>query len=576
MRAFETVFRMNELGRSFSGYERNRVFLNTGSARFADVSASSGLDFLDDGRGLARVDWDLDGDLDLWLANRTAPQLRLMRNELANDNHFLALHLEGRSSNRDAVGARVEVRLADSTQPSAPLIQTLRAGEGFLSQSSKWLHFGLGGAGEIDSVVVRWPAGGKETLRGVEADRRYVIVEGSGVATEIELPAPLVVWPQPAGVQSKPARERAFLTARVPLPLLEYTDTHNRTVSLNQRLTTPTLVNLWATWCQPCVRELEEVAAAEGRLRAANLDFLALSVDGLGETAVTRPQDAQRFLASRSFPFSSGFANAELLSKLQVLHDRIFSTHVPLAVPTSMLIDAHGNLAAFYRGAIEVEQVLEDLAALDSPAARRREKSTPFSGRWFADATDTLPLGWIAQRFLDDGFDDDAIRYLEKALEIDPQSVDDRINLAHLLLRRGDVEAADGAYRGVLALAPRDGEANRGLADLLAEQGRNGDAVFFYKLAAAADFGGAETRYNYGNALQRMGQQQDAMRQFEAALEIDPSYAEAHNNLGALLFNLDRIEQAVEHFRNAVALAPGLDSARDNLESALRAAEQRH
>ena len=89
MRAFETVFRMNELGRSFSGYERNRVFLNTGSARFADVSASSGLDFLDDGRGLARVDWDLDGDLDLWLANRTAPQLRLMRNELANDNHFL-------------------------------------------------------------------------------------------------------------------------------------------------------------------------------------------------------------------------------------------------------------------------------------------------------------------------------------------------------------------------------------------------------------------------------------------------------------------------------------------------------
>jgi len=57
---------------SWSGRERNCAFLNCGGSRFADVSAISGLDFADDGRALAVVDWDQDGNLDLWFHNRTA------------------------------------------------------------------------------------------------------------------------------------------------------------------------------------------------------------------------------------------------------------------------------------------------------------------------------------------------------------------------------------------------------------------------------------------------------------------------------------------------------------------------
>ncbi len=58
-------------GASFSGRERNRCFLNTHAEKFADVSAVAGLDLIDDGRGIALVDWDHDGDLDLWLTSRT-------------------------------------------------------------------------------------------------------------------------------------------------------------------------------------------------------------------------------------------------------------------------------------------------------------------------------------------------------------------------------------------------------------------------------------------------------------------------------------------------------------------------
>ena len=60
-------------------------------ARFANVSAVSGIDFPEDGRALCLVDWDHDGDLDFWLSNRTAPQLRFLRNDNAGGNHYLGL-----------------------------------------------------------------------------------------------------------------------------------------------------------------------------------------------------------------------------------------------------------------------------------------------------------------------------------------------------------------------------------------------------------------------------------------------------------------------------------------------------
>ena len=82
-------------GRSFSGKERNCCFLNTRDGHFADVSSATGLDHIDDGRTVALSDWDRDGDLDLWLANRTGPRLRFMRNELGKGDRFVAFRLRG-------------------------------------------------------------------------------------------------------------------------------------------------------------------------------------------------------------------------------------------------------------------------------------------------------------------------------------------------------------------------------------------------------------------------------------------------------------------------------------------------
>ena len=130
-KGWTAMSRMIWAGASWSGRERNSAFLNLGDGHFADVSAILGLDFADDARALALSDWDGDGDVDVWLKNRTGPQLRFMRNE-GSPKHFVGLRLTGETVNRDAIGARVELRVDGKR-----LIQEVTAGSGFLSQSSK-------------------------------------------------------------------------------------------------------------------------------------------------------------------------------------------------------------------------------------------------------------------------------------------------------------------------------------------------------------------------------------------------------------------------------------------------------
>ncbi len=175
-------------GRSWSGHEKNCCFLNLGSEtadkQFANISGISGLDYPDDSRAVSVVDWDHDGDLDLWVRNRNAPRLRFFRNEVGRSNgDFLAVKLIGNgvTTNRDAIGARVEVIVRGQSRHK--LIKTVRAGESFLSQNSTWLHFGLSrDAAGIDKVVIRWPDADQtvETVTGLQANRRYVVTQGEG------------------------------------------------------------------------------------------------------------------------------------------------------------------------------------------------------------------------------------------------------------------------------------------------------------------------------------------------------------------------------------------------------------
>ena len=175
-------------GASFSGHERNRLFIQGmqgDTIAFRDESLVSGADSRADGRAFAELDWDWDGDVDLVLINANAPRVQLFENQLKTDMSGASLwvDLQGASktdsasaaSNRDAVGARVVLRNKSGLQ-----VAEKRAGEGFAAQNTAWLHFGLGVDSHVEGLTVYWPSGRKTEIDGpLQAGHRIRIYEDS-------------------------------------------------------------------------------------------------------------------------------------------------------------------------------------------------------------------------------------------------------------------------------------------------------------------------------------------------------------------------------------------------------------
>jgi enediyne biosynthesis protein E4 len=180
------VFQVNghvypELGEGKSGeaYRNPRlVYRNLGGGRFEDVSelAGPGVAARHSSRGAAFGDFDNDGDIDVLVMNMGEPP-SLLRNDLKSSNHWVRLRLEGSESNRSAIAALVELEAGGRKQVQAVLSQS-----SFLSQNDLRLHFGLGGADEIERVSVRWPNGKAEQFSGVKPGATWCLVEGSGEA----------------------------------------------------------------------------------------------------------------------------------------------------------------------------------------------------------------------------------------------------------------------------------------------------------------------------------------------------------------------------------------------------------
>jgi hypothetical protein len=124
-------------------------------------------------------DVDEDGDLDLIIADRSAaPNVHLFQNRVGGDNNWIVFDLQGSTSNRDAIGARVVVEAGGVTQ-----MREVAGGGGHSNaQSTRLVHFGLGQNAAIDSVTVRWVGGATETISGAAINGRFHVVEGSGNA----------------------------------------------------------------------------------------------------------------------------------------------------------------------------------------------------------------------------------------------------------------------------------------------------------------------------------------------------------------------------------------------------------
>jgi hypothetical protein len=159
--------------------QNNQIFHNQHDGTFLETTAQAGPAFQlkHAGRGVAFGDLFNDGNMDILVNNNDGPPV-LLRNGGVPGNHFLSLLLVGTRSNRDAVGARVDV-----TAPGLKLRSDVRSGGSYLSSSDIRLHFGLGPASQADRVTVRWPSGSKQQFGPLPADRFYVLREGASTPT---------------------------------------------------------------------------------------------------------------------------------------------------------------------------------------------------------------------------------------------------------------------------------------------------------------------------------------------------------------------------------------------------------
>ena len=121
-------------------------------------------------------DYDNDGDLDLFVTANSGPA-RLFRNDSPTANHVLRVQTIGTTSNRDGIGARVELRSAGGAKPW----QIVKTGSSYASQSELPLTFGLGSQTSVNSVRVTWPNGKSEVTGPIKADQTVTLKEGAGV-----------------------------------------------------------------------------------------------------------------------------------------------------------------------------------------------------------------------------------------------------------------------------------------------------------------------------------------------------------------------------------------------------------
>jgi hypothetical protein len=156
---------------SLNGRERNVLFRNDLDGTFTEVGWVNGADRIEDGRGLAFLDSDGDGAVDIALRNYRMPA-GILQNE-PGTSHWIVFELEGTRSNRDAVGARIRIRTGERWQT-----RVVTSGSGYLSANSLRQHFGVGDATLVDEVIIDWPSGERTRLLDLASDRPYEIREG--------------------------------------------------------------------------------------------------------------------------------------------------------------------------------------------------------------------------------------------------------------------------------------------------------------------------------------------------------------------------------------------------------------
>jgi len=158
-------------GKSQSGYQQNRIWLNDGNGNFLDASKDVCEETTLDSRSIVLVDLWNRGVLDVVVANMNN-KLLVYRNEVDPSNNWISFNLEGTTSNKSAIGASVTLYWNGKKQS-----QVITGGIGFCSQNQRQAHFGIGKNTKVEKVEIVWPSGNIQAIDNPEINQQHKVIE---------------------------------------------------------------------------------------------------------------------------------------------------------------------------------------------------------------------------------------------------------------------------------------------------------------------------------------------------------------------------------------------------------------
>lgn len=595
---------INELIRedgTWSGYERNVFYANNHDGTFSDVATAIGLDFIEDSRSFAVGDFDQDGRLEILLKNRSAPQLRILKNVASDLPPSVVFRLGGTKSNRDAVGASVTIAGGERTQT-----QTVRVGSGFLSQHSKEVFFGLGELKGPLHAQIRWPSGTVQHLQNIPMNHRIWVEEGKEPSRmepfrTANLGVPSAPHVSPG--ESLPSKVETWLLSPVPAPDFSLPDIKGNAVSLSSLRGKPALLHFWTSKSAECIAELRALqgtyARWAGALVSINMDQCAAahdsqqSVPNLDLAALVRKE-------GWSFPVLHG--SDDVAAIYNILYRQIFDRHRDLGLPSSFLLDEQGKIVKVYRGAIAPERIEQDFRSIPRSDQERLARGLPFTSSHSRLSIGRNYLSMGAQYF-QRGYLDQAASSFQKSLADDPSNAEALYGIGSVYLNQNKNGPArdmferslkqqasypdthPDAWNNLGVIATRENNLAEAVADFeqalqinpnhLLSLNNLGNAYRAQKqwsearkildqaLAIAPD--DPEANYSIGMVYAQTNETDKAHEYLQRALKARPDYPEALNNLGVLYLVTRRPEEAVASFQHAIRVAPSFDQPYLNL-----------
>jgi tetratricopeptide (TPR) repeat protein/peroxiredoxin len=561
---------INELIRSdatWSGYERNVFYANNRDGTFSDVSGAVGLDFIEDGRAFALADFDHDGRQEVFLKNRDAPQLRVLKNVMQELPPAISFRLQGTKSNRDAIGAVVTIETETGRQTRA-----LQAGSGFLSQSSKELFFGLGDAKGPVQASIRWPSGLVQELRDLESGHRIWVVEGSASFRKEPFNAQ-VTGARPSATSRQeaeplPVAVETWLLVPVSAPDFSLPDSSDQTRTLAALRGKRVLLNFWATQGATCQEVLKTFDRLNKRWASQGLQLLTVNLDEAISADSSQSPPGEHSVPSSHFLFPVLRGSEDVAAIYNILYRYLFDRHRDLGLPTSFLIDEQGEIVKVYQGPIDPRSVERDLRHMPRTAAERLVKALPWSGvsETFEFARNYLSYG---STFFQRGYFEQAESSFRRALRDDPTSAEASYGAGSACLNLGKIAEARASFQRAVELAPNYPDtlpnAWNNLGLLSTREGRTGDAIGYFQQALKVNPGHLIALENLGNAYRQQRNWEQARRVLEHAVDVSPGDPESNYSLGMVFAQTDDTAHAYEYLQRALKSRPAYPEALNNL-----------